>query len=130
MKEVNTQKLWSFKLGTQEGINVPIWIIVVVQQRNWQDSQILNNDIFYRPPVTSAQYIIGTESYTDSAFLLNYNDVDYSEGYGQIEEVLRVLTKEMISFNHMNVIKILGHLMMVMKLDKTYTFSIETIRKI
>ena len=27
MKEVNTQKYWSFELGTQERINVPIWII-------------------------------------------------------------------------------------------------------
>ena len=28
MKEVNTQNLWSFELGTQEGVNVRIWIIV------------------------------------------------------------------------------------------------------
>ena len=26
MKEVNTQNLWTFELGTQEGINIPIWI--------------------------------------------------------------------------------------------------------
>ena len=26
MKEVKTQNLWTFELGTQEGINVPIWI--------------------------------------------------------------------------------------------------------
>ena len=28
MNEVNTQKFWIFELGTQEGINVPIWIFV------------------------------------------------------------------------------------------------------
>ena len=28
MKNINTQNLWTFELGTQEGINVPIWIIV------------------------------------------------------------------------------------------------------
>ena len=28
MKEVNTQNLWTFELGTQEGANVPMWIIV------------------------------------------------------------------------------------------------------
>ena len=28
MKEVNTQNLWTFDLGTQEGVNVPIWIYV------------------------------------------------------------------------------------------------------
>ena len=54
MKEVNTQNLWSFELGTQEGVNVPIWIIVGFQQRERQDSQNLANDTFYRPPVTSA----------------------------------------------------------------------------
>ena len=32
MKEVNTQNLWSFELGTQEGINVPIWFIIGFQQ--------------------------------------------------------------------------------------------------
>ena len=31
MKEVNTQNLWSFELGTQEVVNVPIWIIVGFQ---------------------------------------------------------------------------------------------------
>ena len=32
MKEVNTQNLWTFELGTQEGINVPIWVFVAFQQ--------------------------------------------------------------------------------------------------
>ena len=31
MKEVNTQKIWTSELGTQERINVPIWIIVGFQ---------------------------------------------------------------------------------------------------
>ena len=61
IKEVNTQKFWSFELGTQEGINIPIWIIIGFQQQDGQDSQNLNNDAFYRPPVTSTQCIIGTE---------------------------------------------------------------------
>ena len=51
MKEVNTQNLCSFELGTQEGVNVPLWIIVGFQQRKRQDSQTLTNDTFYRPPV-------------------------------------------------------------------------------
>ena len=76
MKELNTQNLWSFDLGTQEGKNVPIWIIIAFQQRYRQHDQDLKNDTFYRPPVTSAQCIIGTEKYPDSAILLNYNDDD------------------------------------------------------
>ena len=94
MKEVNTQNLWNFELGTQEGINLPIWIIIGFQQHDRQNSQNENNDTFYRPPVTSAQCIIGTEKYPDSGILLNYDDDDYNQGYGQIKEAFRVLTKD------------------------------------
>ena len=94
MKEVNTQNLWSFELGTQEGINVPIWIIIGFQQSHRQHDQNLNKDTFYRPPVTSAQCIIGTEKYPDSAILLNYNDDDYSQGYGLIKQAFKDLTKD------------------------------------
>ena len=94
MKEVNTQNLWNFELGTQEGINVPIWIFVAFQQNDRQNDQNLNNDTFYRPQVTSAQCIIGTEKYPDSGILLNYNDDDYSQGYGQIKEAFKALTKD------------------------------------
>ena len=69
MKEVNTQNHWNFELGTQEGVNVPIWIIVRFQQRERQDSQSLANDTFYRPPVTNAQCIIAAEKNPDSAIL-------------------------------------------------------------
>ena len=48
---------------------MPIWILISFQQRNIQDSQNINNDTFYRPPVTSAQCIIGTEKYPDSGIL-------------------------------------------------------------
>ena len=46
MKEMNTQSLWTSELGTQEGINVPIWIIVGFQQSDRQHDQKLNNDNF------------------------------------------------------------------------------------
>ena len=94
MKEVNTQNLWNFELGTQEGINVPIWLIIGFQQQDRQNSQKENNDTFYRPSVTSAQCIIGTEKYPDSGILLNYDDDDYNQGYGQIKEAFRALTKD------------------------------------
>ena len=94
MKEVNTQNLWNFERGTQDGINVPIWIIIGFQQSDRQNSQNENNDTFYRTPVTSAHSIIGTEKYLDSSILLNYNDDDYNQGYGQIKEALRALAKD------------------------------------
>ena len=74
MKEVNTRKFRTFQWGTHEGINVPIWAIVGVQQRDRQDSQNLDSDIFYRPPVACAQCIIETENYPDAGILLNYDD--------------------------------------------------------
>ena len=96
MKEVNTQNICTFEMGTQEGINVPIWIFVAFQQNARHSDQDLNNDTFYRPLVTSAQCIIGTEKYPDSSILLNYNDDDYSQGYGQIKEAFKALTKDNI----------------------------------
>ena len=94
MKEVITQKLWNFDLGTQEGLNVPIWITVGFQQSDRQHDQNLNNDNFYRPPVVSAQSIIGTKKNPDSANLLFFNDDDYSQGYRQIKEAFGALTKD------------------------------------
>ena len=94
MKEVNTQNFWTFELGTQEGINIPTWIFVAFQQNDRQHDQNLNNDTFVRLPVISAQVVIGTERYPDSGILLNYDDDDYSQGYGQIKESFRALTKD------------------------------------
>ena len=56
----------------------------------------MNNDTFHRPLVTSAQCIIGTEKYPDSRILLNYNDNDDSQGYGQNKEAFKALTKDNI----------------------------------
>ena len=94
MKEVNTQNFWTFELGTQEGINIPTWIFVAFQQNDRQHDQNLNNDTFVRLPVISAQVVIGTERYPDSVILLNYDDDDYSQGYGLIKEAFRPLTKD------------------------------------
>ena len=93
MKEVNTQNFWTLELGTEEGINIPKWIFVVFQQNDRQHYQNLNNDTFVRHPVISAQVVIGTERYPGSGILLNYDDDDYSQGYGQIKEAFRALTK-------------------------------------
>ena len=46
MKEVKSQNFWTFELGTQEGINVPIRIIVGFQQSDRPHDQNLNNDTF------------------------------------------------------------------------------------
>ena len=46
MEEVKTQNFWNFELGTQEGINTSIWIIVRFQQRDRRDSQNLHKVTF------------------------------------------------------------------------------------
>ena len=68
-------------MGSQERMNVPIWIIIGFQQQDRQDSQNLNNDTFCRLPVVSAQCIIGTENYPDAGISLNYDDDDCAQGY-------------------------------------------------
>ena len=123
LKEVNTQNLWTFELGTQEGINVPIWIFVALQQDDRQNDGDLNNDTFYRLLVTSAQCIIGTEKYPDSGILLNYNADDYSQGYGQIKEAFKALTKDNILQPFISNM-ILDRLMMIMILVIIYALSI------
>ena len=121
MKGENTKKLWKFEVGTQEEINTTVWIIVGFQQSDRQHDQSLNNDTFYRPQVTSAQCNIGSEKYPDSAILLNYNDDEYSQGYDQIKEEL---LQKMTYSNHKYLIMIVDPLMMVIILDKFYTFMI------
>ena len=130
MKEVNTQNFWTFELGTQEGLKVPIRSIVDFQQRDRQDSQNLNNDIFYRPPVTSAQCIFGTENYSDNSIFLNFDDDDYSQGCGPNKEAFRALTKVDILNPYIYPIMILDPLTMIMILVTIYAFSIKYIRKI
>ena len=94
MKEVNTQNVWTFELGTQEGVSIPTWIFIAFQQNDRQHDQNLNKDTFVRLPVISAQVVIGTERYPDSGILLNYDDDNYSQAYGLIKETFRVLTKD------------------------------------
>ena len=94
MKEVNNQNLWNFELGSQENMNVPICIIIGFQQQDTQGSQSLNNDTFCRLQVVSAHCSIGTDKYPDSAIILNYGDDDYSQGYHQIKEAFKALTKD------------------------------------
>ena len=94
MEDMNTQNFWTFELGTQEGTNIPIRIIVAFQQNDRQHDQNSNNDTFVRFPVISAQIVIGTERYPDSGILLNYDDDDYSQEYGQIKEAFKALAKD------------------------------------
>ena len=94
MKIVITQNQWTFELGSQEGVNVPFWNFMGFQQKDRQNSAKGKIDTFYRPLVTSAQVILGTETYADAAIPLSYNNDECSQFNGQIKEAFEVLTKD------------------------------------
>ena len=50
--------------------------------------------ITFRPLVTTAQWIFGTKKHPESGILLNYDDDDYSQVYGQIKKAFTALTKD------------------------------------
>ena len=72
-----------FRVGQ---LNVPIWKVIGFKQRDRQHSRNLNNDTFCRLPVTNSQGIIRMKKYPDASIIRNYKDVDFFQGYYQIEE--------------------------------------------
>ena len=82
--------------------------------------------LFCRLPVVSAPCIIGTEKYPDAGILLNYDDDDYSQGYHQIKEAFKALTKDDILQPYISE----DQMSRLMTLVIIYTFSTYDIRKI
>ena len=130
MKEVNNQNLCNFELGSQESMNVPVWIVIGFQLKDRQDSPNLNNDTFCRLPVVSAQCVIGTEKYPDSGILLNYVDDDHSQVCIQIKEAFRALTKDDILRAYISDDNFRSSNDRADFLVKFFTFSIKDISKI
>ena len=94
MKQVSNQKEWLFELGVGESMNIPICVIIRFQQQDRKDSQNLNNETFCKLPVVSAKCVISTENYPNAGILLNYNDDDYNQGYGEIQQAFKSLVKD------------------------------------
>ena len=46
MKDINNQNKWTFELGSQEGLNVPVWILFGFQPSDGLNSAMENNDSF------------------------------------------------------------------------------------
>ena len=77
-------------MATPKGIKVSIWIFAGFQQMDRQGSQNLNIDTFFKPPVTSAHVVFGTERYPDNSLSLNYDNYDYTQAYGHIKKLSRL----------------------------------------
>ena len=58
-------------------MKIPTWIIVGIRQKDEADTQNLNNDTFFRLPLTSAQCIVGTKN-PETGIMLNFDDDDFS----------------------------------------------------
>ena len=124
-------------MGSQERINVPIWISVVFKQRIRQGSRNLKNDTFYRPLVKSAQCFIGTEKSPVNSILKGFDEVEDFHSYVQSKESFTTLTKHdilksYISDHDFRSTKV--DVMLLVKLQMIlviiYTFSTYNMRKI
>ena len=94
VEEVTNENNWVFELGAGHGIDIPIYVIVGIMQRDQFNQQHQNNDVFYRPSVVNAQCIIGSEKLPNAGKNCNYAIHEYSQAYGEIlkSTVLKLLS--------------------------------------
>ena len=100
MKDMTTEKIWSFELGVRNGIDVPIYIIVGFMERDQFNLHYQNNDICYRPSVVNAQAIIGSEKFLDAGINCNYANDKLSQAYGEHVSWFRHLAKDDILYTY------------------------------
>ena len=93
MKDVTTENIWTLELGVGDGIDIPIYVIVVFMQRYQFNQQHQNKDTFNKPSVVNAQCIIGREKIPDSGINCNHAIDKYSQTYGETVSCFRHLAK-------------------------------------
>ena len=87
-KDVNTNSSWTFELGNaggSSGIESPTFMIVGFQARNKIDSQVHDNAVFDRLPISNAVCKIGSEKYPDDGIECDYDRDKYDQAYSEIE---------------------------------------------
>ena len=94
MKDVKTEKNWTFELGVGDSIDLPIFIILGFMQRDQFNQQHQNNNTFHRPSVVSAQTIIGRENFPGRN--CSYVIDKFSQAYGGIASCFRHLAEDNI----------------------------------
>ena len=82
-KDVNTNSNWTFELGSS-GTSTPIFVIVGFQGRNKIDSQVHDNAVFDRLPISNAVCKIGSEKYPDDGIECDYDRDIYDQAYSEI----------------------------------------------
>ena len=83
-KNVNTNSNWTFELGSA-GESCPTFVIVGFQARNKIDSQVHDNAVFDRLPISNAVCKIGSEKYPDDGIECDYDRDKYDQAYSEIE---------------------------------------------
>ena len=83
-KDVNTKSNWTFELGSS-GESCPTFVIVGFQARNKIDSQVHDNAVFDRLPISNAVCKIGSEKYPDDGIECDYDRDKYDQAYSEIE---------------------------------------------
>ena len=87
-KDVNTNNSWTFELGNaggNSGIESPTFVIVGFQARNKIDSQVHDNAVFDKLPISNAVCKIGSEKYPDDGIECDYDRDKYDQAYSEIE---------------------------------------------
>jgi hypothetical protein len=87
-KLVNTSSNWSFELGVEAGLDIPIYVIVGFQSQARQGpSQTANNGVFDQLDIISASVKIGSERYPDNSINLDYDRNNYNDAYEAIKRI-------------------------------------------
>ena len=84
-KDVNTNSNWTFELGNSNNESCPTFVIVGFQARNKIDSQVHDNAVFDRLPISNAVCKIGSEKYPDDGIECDYDRDNYDQAYSEIE---------------------------------------------
>ena len=84
-KDVNTNSNWTFELGNSNNESCPTFVIVGFQARNKIDSQVHDNAVFDRLPISIAVCKIGSEKYPDDGIECDYDRDKYDQAYSEIE---------------------------------------------
>lgn len=84
-KAVNTNNNWTFEIGVEAGIEIPIYVIVSFQTRTRYSDQEQDNGLFDRPNILSASCSIGSERYPEDRMNIDYSRNNYLQAYGEIK---------------------------------------------